>query len=106
MGSHQYLDIGNLGGPTTLSKFTANATTSSTIIVAANPKREYLILINESDTPVYLAFGEAAIASRGIYLGPLGGAYEMKKQDGNLVKSAVYAIHGGSGNKVITGVEG
>jgi len=51
---------------------------ASVEIVAANPARRSLVLVNESTVRVYLAFGaHAAVVGRGIVLMPNGGTWEM-----------------------------
>uniref|UniRef100_A0A6M3IKX4 Uncharacterized protein n=1 Tax=viral metagenome TaxID=1070528 RepID=A0A6M3IKX4_9ZZZZ len=82
-----------------------NVTTASTEVLAANAGRAYALLINDSDTVVYLAIGEAAVANSGIRLAATGGSFEMSRACNNLTGNAVYGIHGGSGNKVICGIE-
>lgn len=89
----------------TLTAFTYNATTASSEAVAANANRQYLLLINDSDTVLYLAFGEAAVANKGLRLAASGGSYEMSREAGNMITSNVRVIHGGSGNKVLCGLE-
>lgn len=86
--------------------FAYNVTTASSEAVAANARREYLLIQNDSDAVVYLAFGEAAVANKGVRLTASGGSYEMSREFGNLNTFAVNAIHGGSGNKVVCGIEG
>ena len=57
----------------------ANATVGSTTteLVAANPARKYLAIINASDEEVYLAVGANAVMNKGIYLAKTGGSFEM-----------------------------
>ena len=85
--------------------FTYNATTTSSDAVAAKASREYLLVINDSDTVVYLALGETAVVNKGIRLNANGGSFEMARVFGNLTPAAINCIHGGSGNKVLCGVE-
>ena len=88
-----------------LDNIAVNVTTASTEVLAANAGRAYALLINDSDTVVYLAIGEAAVANSGIRLTATGGSFEMSRAFNNLSGVAVYGIHGGSGNKVICGIE-
>lgn len=81
-----------------------NITTNSTTIVAANSYRRYLIIVNDSDTVIYLAFGAAAVVNSGVRLNANGGAYEMNWL--GVYLGAVNGIHGGTGNKRVTVVEG
>jgi hypothetical protein len=84
--------------------FTATSKSTSNLVVAANPDREYLIIINNSDTVCYLAFGQAAVANYGVRLTASGGAYEMSRLLGNLTTAAVYSINA-TGDKNLCGVE-
>jgi hypothetical protein len=94
-----------------------NVTTSPTLVAAHNPSRQWVILENQSDTDIYVAFTPdaaevslpagakpglkvAAGETREIGLPP--GDFAMR----NSVRSAIYAIHGGSGDKVLVAHEG
>lgn len=68
-------------GTATHSAPTLDATPASTLVVAANPNRSYLCIINDSAVVVYLAFGPAATANSGIRLNANGGSYEMSGQN-------------------------
>jgi len=83
-----------------------NVTTTSAELLAANPDREYAIFINDSDTVIYLAFGEDAVINSGVRINATGGSYEMARHLGNLNQLVVNAIHAGSGNKKCVGLEG
>lgn len=78
--------------------------TTSTKVLDARPGRKYAIFMNDSDTVIYLAFGEAAAVGAGVRLAENGGFYEITWN--NPIEVAVYAIHGGSGTKRLTVVEG
>ncbi len=80
---------------------TATAKTTTAAVVAANATRSYLLVINDSDTVIYLGLGVAAVANQGIRLNANGGSYEMSAQYGNLYRGAVNSIHGGSGDKTL-----
>ena len=79
---------------------TVNVTTSSGELVASNSSREYAAIVNDSDTDIYLALGQTAVANRGIRINSGGGSYEINWQ--NLFTGAINGIHGGSGNKAVT----
>lgn len=64
---------------------------SSTTVRAANAERRYLLLVNDSDTEIYVALGVAAVLNQGIRLNSEGGWYEMLEGQ-NLYAGAVYAI--------------
>ncbi len=75
------------------------------VILAANANRLYALIVNDSDTTVYLALGVAAAANTGIRLNANGGSYEMSKKLGNLYVGAVNGISGVAG-KVVCVTEG
>lgn len=81
-------------------------TTSSQTALAANADRKYAMLINDSDTAIYLKIGTAAVANEGIRINPNGGAYEMSSTIGNLYTGVINAIHGGTGDKTLLITEG
>lgn len=80
-----------------------NVGVTSTLILASKAARIYALIVNDSDTVIYLALGAAAILHRGIRLNANGGAYEINWT--NLHTDAIYGIHGSTGNKVVTTVE-
>lgn len=79
-------------------------TTASQVVVPANANRQYLLLINDSDTVIYLNLNGAAAANSGIRLNANGGSYEMGLNA--LTVGAVTAIHGGAGDKRLIVTEG
>lgn len=78
-----------------------NVTTTTGEVLAANSARKYAMLINDSDTTLYLKIGAAAVANQGIRLNANGGSYEISDRIGNLFLDAINGIHAGTGNKVI-----
>ena len=76
---------------------------SSTLIIAANPKRKYAAIVNDSDEEIYLGLGEAAVMNAGIRLNANGGSYEITND--NIFKGVINAICA-SGGKILTIVEG
>jgi len=81
--------------------------TTSTEIVGTNTKREYLCIVNDSDTEIYIAIGASAELNKGIRLNAGGGAFEMCRSLGNLSTQAVNGIHGVAGvTKNVTVLEG
>jgi len=94
-----------------LSEFTSATNTAvsvgdtSTTILAANADRKYALIVNDSDTVIYLALGAAASVNSGIRLNANGGAYEINWT--NLFKGAINGIHAATGLlKTVTVVEG
>lgn len=77
--------------------------TSSTLVLAANPKRMNAIFCNDSNKPIYLARGNAAVMNEGIRLSATTSKYEINAL--NLFCGAVYAIATG-GAKNLTVSEG
>lgn len=51
--------------------------TSSTLAVATSTARQYIALVNDGATTVYLGLGTSATSSSGIRLNASGGSYEM-----------------------------
>jgi len=80
-----------------------NVGTASTLVLAARSGRKYAIFVNDSDTVIYLSFGEAASVGVGVRLTEKGGFYEITWN--NPIEAAVYAIHGGTGTKRLTVLE-
>lgn len=83
-----------------------NAVITTQEAVAANPQRTYLLLINDSDTALYLKLGAAAFVNQGIRLNANGGSLELSDINANLDLRAVNVIHAGSGNKALLITEG
>lgn len=91
---------------TTPTHTAVNVTTGSGEVLAANANRLYALLVNDSDTVIYIKLGAAAVANQGIRLNAYGGNYEMSAMLGNLYIGAINGIHAGSGNKVLLLTEG
>lgn len=51
--------------------------TSSTILAATSSARQYLAIVNDSSSTVYLGLGVGAVGSNGIRLNANGGSYEI-----------------------------
>ena len=87
-----------------------NVTTAATLVSAARPYgRSWFVLQNQSDTDIYVSFdGTAAVTlAAGNAPGILIAAGETFAFAASMptprppVDAAIYAIHGGSGNKVL-----
>lgn len=80
-----------------------NVTTSSAELLAANNNRTMAVLVNDSDTDVYLGIeGNAAVLNQGIRINSGGGSAQFGGEGGlPLTKGQINAIHGGTGNKVV-----
>ena len=75
----------------------------TTQILAANPSRADAVFVNDSNQPIYLARGNAAVMNAGIRLNANGGSYEIHRD--NLFLGAINAIATG-GDKNLTVSEG
>lgn len=64
---NRFFEIGNMTAATPDS---ITVGTTTTVVSAANPIRMFEIITNISDTAIYIAFGSAALASKGILLNP------------------------------------
>lgn len=64
-------------GLTTISTNAVSVLATSTQILTANANREYVAIINDGSTVLYLAFGNDAVSEQGIRLNASGGSYEM-----------------------------
>ena len=85
----------------TITHTVVAVTTNTGQAIAANGTREFLLIVNISDTRVDCKVGVAAVAGEGIPLYPNGGSYEMSPGFSNLDTRAVNCIHAGAGNKTI-----
>jgi len=97
-----------MGHPLTwrIGSYTNTAVTvgnTTTAILAAEPSRMHVVIVNDSDEAVYLAFGADAVLNSGVRLNASGGSYEMNPD--NLYAGAINGICT-SGQKVVTVVEG
>jgi len=99
-------EVLSAGSYTNAATTTASIGNTSTLALAANANRRYALLMNNSDTDIYLTIGAAAVVGQGILLLSPAGAYEMSPKFGNLVSAAIYAVHGGTGNKSLLVTEG
>lgn len=76
----------------TITHSVVNAGVATSQVLAANPVRRYVLIINDSDTIVYLRLGSTAALNAGIRLNANGGVYEMSGALGNLFKGSIAAI--------------
>ena len=91
---------------TTPTHTEVNVTTASGALLAANTNRKYVLIINNSHTEIFIAFGVAAVANKGVLLLTKGSSYEMSAMAGNLYLGAINAIHAGTGNQEVLITEG
>jgi len=76
---------------------------TSTLVLAANSGRRYAIFSNDSDEPIYLSLGAAAVLNTSLLLNDYGGLFEINSN--NLFTGEVYAICS-SGGKNLCVIEG
>ncbi|GAI46308.1 unnamed protein product [marine sediment metagenome] len=76
-----------------------NVIVTSTLVLAVNKMRQTATFINNSDVVIFLRLGAAAAVNTGKPLNANGGSFEINKS--NMWKGDVYAIHGGTGDKVL-----
>lgn len=75
----------------------------STLVLAANPRRADAVFVNDSNQPIFLARGNAAVLNVGIRLNANGGSYEINRN--NLFLGVINAIAVG-GDKNLVWSEG
>ena len=75
--------------------------TSNVQVLAANANRVYVLLVNDSDSVIYIALGQGAALNFGIRLNPNGGSYEMSRRLGNVHAGAISAVTSASGKRLL-----
>lgn len=79
-------------------------TTSGDLVLDDNDRRVTASIVNASNVPIYIKFGSAPLyTTDGIYIAPGGFGYEIDER--NLWRGKVYAVHDGTGSKLVTCVE-
>lgn len=114
MGDETFALVGAIGGTVTIQGTAAVTMThveklvgTNVSVLTANPNRQYLLIINDSDTVIYLNLGGASTPNQGVRLNANGGSYEMSAQTGNLYRGAVNAsAAGGAADKLLLVTEG
>lgn len=76
---------------------------ASTPVLVANSRRADAVFVNDSNQPIYLARGNAAVIGQGIRLNAGGGSYEINRN--NLFLGVINAIAAG-GDKNLVWSEG
>jgi len=82
-----------------------NVTNASTEILATNAIRKVGIVCNDSDTTMWLAIGQAAVAHQGIRLNANGGTLVISKTGDIYTTEAINGILAVAGPKVATAQE-
>jgi len=105
--SHIYEQVKPVGNVAAANgKLSVNVGNTSTLIAVANADRRALMLINYSDTLIWVCLHATAEVTMGIPLAPRvdannpGGQVTIEEYAG-----IVTAIHAGAGNKQLVGVE-
>lgn len=73
------------------------------LVLAANNRRFYAQIQNNSNTDIWILFGSQGAVGQGILIPRLGYTYEIDRL--NLWQGAVYAIHGGAGLKRVNVID-
>ena len=79
---------------TTATHTASTITTTAGTVLAANAARQYALLVNDSDTVLYLSLGGSAAPNQGIRLNASGGSYEMTRGAASIFVGYVTAILG------------
>jgi len=74
----------------TLTHTTISVSTTSTIVLPANSNRKYLLIVNDSDTNMYLSFGTNAVVGEGI---PISASGNYELQPWFISTQAINCIH-------------
>jgi len=92
--------LAEVGAVKALTHAAVEVGTDSTDALAGDAARCYALLINDSDTDIYLKLdGSDAAVNEGVVVKADGGYYEMSGAFGNLTTAKITAIQGGSGTK-------
>lgn len=93
------------GASYTIAAHTNVNVNGNTNIINANDSRKYLLIVNDSDTVIYLTLGGNANVPAGVRLNASGGSYEMSV--GTLWTGTINANHGGGAvDKTLLLIEG
>lgn len=80
----------------------ATVTAVSSQVLAANVNRNAAVLVNDSDTDIYISFRIPAVANRGIRLNSNGGVIVLSRWGSLFTTGAIFAVHASTGNKNLT----
>lgn len=75
---------------------TVNVTTAGVLVLAANTRRFYAIIQNNSNRDIWIMLGSQNAVGEGILVPRNGFSFEIDRL--NLWQGSVYAIHDGVGN--------
>lgn len=74
---------------------------TSTQLVGENANRKYLLIINDSDTDIYINIGGTAVKNEGIRISANGGNFSMSYTEYNISTVAINGISTGEGKLVL-----
>ncbi|MFA4854188.1 MAG: hypothetical protein WC616_02425 [Candidatus Omnitrophota bacterium] len=97
--------VGRTGAYTTPTHTAVTVGVATGAALALNANRLYALLVNDSDTAIYIKLGVAAALNQGIRINANGGSYEISKELGNLYTGAINAISS-LANKTLLVTEG
>ena len=84
---------------TTSTNSAVTVGSSTTAVLTANAGRLGIILVNDSNEVIYLAFGDSAVANQGVRLNASGGSLVL---DNSLMSTQAINAICASGSKVLT----
>ena len=84
-----------------INNFNVSIGTSSTQVLSANPNRKLLILVNDSDEPIYISLGATATLNNGVRLNKKGGSLTLDNPKYTGVINAICS----TGGKNLVGIE-
>lgn len=70
------------------------------LLLAENERRFYALIVNASNTDIWIMFGSQNAVEQGIFIAANGFSYEIDKA--NLWRGTIYGIHGGAGLKKVS----
>lgn len=91
---------------TAMAHTTVAVATASVVALTTNTSRKYALIVNPSDTDLFISFTALSKTDSGIFVSAEGGNYEMSSNAGNLYTGAITAIHDGTAIKTVLVTEG
>lgn len=70
-------------------------------IIPSNPNRKYLLIVNDSDSDIYINIGGNAVKNEGIRINANGGSFSMSVAESNISTVAINGISIGDGKNVL-----
>lgn len=88
--------------PKTVTQASVSVGTGSTAVlpVASQHQRTFVLIQNDSDNPIYLAFGQAAVVGQGVLLNSRGSNLQISDQV-MLTNQAINAISAVGGSNLL-----